>query len=155
MASDAQHQCTCTHTSACEQHQRLNNALVLVLFLTKTLAILILMAATATTFNVGVVPQPFVIPHKKKTSWSNLFVGAGMNIFQVATLGQPMENMKTYVCRPQVIDHNSVHCLPNFRFLRIGMQLYVKLHVQSGLEDRSRAFIKASFHGYPFTRACI
>uniref|UniRef100_A0A8H7KAX8 Mitochondrial DNA replication protein YHM2 n=1 Tax=Bionectria ochroleuca TaxID=29856 RepID=A0A8H7KAX8_BIOOC len=34
---------------------------------------------------------------KKTTPWSNLLVGAGMNIFQVTTLGQPMEVIKTHV----------------------------------------------------------
>lgn len=37
---------------------------------------------------------------RKKVSWRNLAVGAGMNIFQVTSFGQPMENMKTYVSRP-------------------------------------------------------
>lgn len=34
---------------------------------------------------------------RSTTSWRNLAVGAGMNIFQVTTLGQPLENIKTYV----------------------------------------------------------
>ncbi|KAF2623199.1 mitochondrial DNA replication protein [Macroventuria anomochaeta] len=37
------------------------------------------------------------MPQRKQISWRNLLVGAGMNIFQVTSLGQPMENMKTYV----------------------------------------------------------
>ncbi|CZR52337.1 related to YHM2-Protein of the mitochondrial carrier family (MCF) [Phialocephala subalpina] len=37
------------------------------------------------------------LPKKKNLSWSNIAVGAGMNVFQVTTLGQPMEVTKTYV----------------------------------------------------------
>ena len=52
------------------------------------------MAAVATTANLGAVDMQ---SKRKPIKWSNLLVGAGMNIFQVATLGQPMENVKTYV----------------------------------------------------------
>jgi hypothetical protein len=56
------------------------------------------MATATNTVHVVVPIQPSAaIPIKKKISWSNLLVGAGMNVFQVSTLGQPMENMKTYV----------------------------------------------------------
>lgn len=34
---------------------------------------------------------------RKNITWSSLAVGAAMNIFQVSTLGQPLENVKTYV----------------------------------------------------------
>lgn len=34
---------------------------------------------------------------RKSITWSSLAVGAAMNIFQVSTLGQPLENVKTYV----------------------------------------------------------
>lgn len=34
---------------------------------------------------------------KKSIKWSSLAVGAALNIFQVSTLGQPLENLKTYV----------------------------------------------------------
>ncbi|KEZ38959.1 hypothetical protein SAPIO_CDS10309 [Scedosporium apiospermum] len=34
---------------------------------------------------------------KRKTPWSNLLVGAFMGVFQVSTLGQPMEVVKTHV----------------------------------------------------------
>ena len=34
---------------------------------------------------------------RKKTPWSNLAIGAAMNVFQVSSLGQPMEVIKTYV----------------------------------------------------------
>ncbi|GME30852.1 mitochondrial DNA replication protein [Neofusicoccum parvum] len=37
------------------------------------------------------------VVQKKKITWGNLLIGAGMNIFQVTTLGQPLENIKTYV----------------------------------------------------------
>lgn len=37
-------------------------------------------------------------PPRKKIQWRNLAVGSAMNIFQVTTLGQPMEVLKTHVC---------------------------------------------------------
>ncbi|KAH6988188.1 mitochondrial DNA replication protein [Ilyonectria sp. MPI-CAGE-AT-0026] len=41
--------------------------------------------------------SPIVEHKKRKTPWSNLAVGACMNIFQVTSLGQPMEVLKTHV----------------------------------------------------------
>ena len=38
-------------------------------------------------------PHPKV--EKKPIKFSNLLVGAGMNMFEVTTLGQPLEVMKT------------------------------------------------------------
>lgn len=54
---------------------------------------------------------------RKSITWSSLAVGAAMNIFQVSTLGQPLENIKTYVS----FTHN-IHITPadNFRCRQIG-----------------------------------
>ncbi|ODV91816.1 hypothetical protein CANCADRAFT_398 [Tortispora caseinolytica NRRL Y-17796] len=35
------------------------------------------------------------VPQKKKVSWSNILLGAGLNMFEVTTLGQPLEVTKT------------------------------------------------------------
>ncbi|KAG8356564.1 hypothetical protein FVEN_g5721 [Fusarium venenatum] len=51
------------------------------------------MAATATTSpTLGQIQST-----RKSISWSNLVVGACLNIFQVTSLGQPMEVVKTHV----------------------------------------------------------
>ena len=34
---------------------------------------------------------------KKSVSWINLAVGAGINIFEISTLGQPFEVLKTHM----------------------------------------------------------
>ena len=35
------------------------------------------------------------IPEKKPVKFSNLLLGAGLNLFEVTTLGQPLEVVKT------------------------------------------------------------
>ncbi|KAF0852869.1 mitochondrial solute carrier [Andalucia godoyi] len=37
------------------------------------------------------------VPQKKKVTWSNMGVGAVMQVFEVATLGQPFEVLKTHL----------------------------------------------------------
>ncbi|KAH7245652.1 mitochondrial DNA replication protein [Fusarium tricinctum] len=52
------------------------------------------MATTAATIS-PVLGQ--IQSTRKPVSWSNLLVGAAMNLFQVSSLGQPMEVVKTHV----------------------------------------------------------
>ena len=47
---------------------------------------------------VATVPAPVGEPHKlekKPIKFSNLLLGAGLNMFEVTTLGQPLEVTKT------------------------------------------------------------
>lgn len=44
---------------------------------------------------------------RKSITWSSLAVGAAMNIFQVSTLGQPLENIKTYVSLCCAVRHKA------------------------------------------------
>ena len=39
--------------------------------------------------------QKNVLPEKKPVKFSNLLLGAGLNMFEVTTLGQPLEVIKT------------------------------------------------------------
>ena len=39
--------------------------------------------------------EPMRKPEKKPVKFSNLLLGAGLNMFEVTTLGQPLEVMKT------------------------------------------------------------
>jgi len=44
--------------------------------------------------SAAVVPAPAKL-EKKPVKFSNLLLGAGLNMFEVTTLGQPLEVMKT------------------------------------------------------------
>ena len=50
------------------------------------------MSITASPLNMD-APKPKV--EKKPVKFSNLLLGAGLNMFEVTTLGQPLEVMKT------------------------------------------------------------
>lgn len=58
-------------------------------------AIQFIMSMTKRTMSLETAS--LVSPTKRKLSWSNLAVGADVIIFQVMTLGHPMEVMKMYV----------------------------------------------------------
>ncbi|CAD6443355.1 1f43baba-dfb7-48fc-9025-71a8980b80ed [Sclerotinia trifoliorum] len=49
---------------------------------------------SAVTANMPIVGKP-VIPEKKPVKFSNLLLGASLNLFEVTTLGQPLEVTKT------------------------------------------------------------
>lgn len=53
--------------------------------------------ATAIASPAQVVGKRDAKLQRKSITWSSLAIGAAMNIFQVSTLGQPLENVKTYV----------------------------------------------------------
>jgi hypothetical protein len=44
---------------------------------------------------MSVAIAPTVMPEKKPVKFSNLLLGAGLNMFEVTTLGQPLEVIKT------------------------------------------------------------
>ena len=53
------------------------------------------MSTASVTGNPGVgLPKPGAL-EKKPVKFSNLLLGAGLNMFEVTTLGQPLEVMKT------------------------------------------------------------
>lgn len=52
------------------------------------------MSASATVTGVPNVAAPAKL-EKKPVKFSNLLLGAGLNLFEVTTLGQPLEVMKT------------------------------------------------------------
>jgi hypothetical protein len=43
----------------------------------------------------AVIAPKHVVPEKKPVKFSNLLLGAGLNLFEVTTLGQPLEVTKT------------------------------------------------------------
>ena len=45
--------------------------------------------------SIGQIEQPKPQVEKKPIKFSNLLLGAGLNMFEVTTLGQPLEVMKT------------------------------------------------------------
>lgn len=49
---------------------------------------------SAVTAKMPIVGKP-AIPEKKPVKFSNLLLGAGLNLFEVTTLGQPLEVTKT------------------------------------------------------------
>lgn len=52
------------------------------------------MSSTAVSDNAGLgIGKPKI--EKKPVKFSNLLLGAGLNMFEVTTLGQPLEVMKT------------------------------------------------------------
>lgn len=79
---------------------------------------------------------------KKTISWSNLAVGAGMNVFQVSSLGQPMEVVKTYVCNPPISECNGLLMLLN-RSLQIETPRWRMQYVLRGREEDGKHSIKA------------
>ena len=42
-------------------------------------------------------PVTKVAPQKKRVSWKNLGIGAAIQVFEVSTLGQPFEVLKTHM----------------------------------------------------------
>jgi hypothetical protein len=44
--------------------------------------------------SLAIAPKP-ALPEKKPVKFSNLLLGAGLNLFEVTTLGQPLEVVKT------------------------------------------------------------
>lgn len=53
--------------------------------------------ATVNTFAKITPEQDVSVAPRRKIQWKNLAVGSAMNIFQVTTLGQPFEVLKTHV----------------------------------------------------------
>lgn len=51
--------------------------------------------STATAAPSGVTPENHL--EKKPIKFSNLLLGAGLNMFEVTTLGQPLEVCKTHL----------------------------------------------------------
>ncbi|KAJ8659660.1 hypothetical protein O0I10_004639 [Lichtheimia ornata] len=51
--------------------------------------------SSAPTATVATTTKTTVVPEKKAVSWNNLLLGATLNMFEVSTLGQPFEVMKT------------------------------------------------------------
>lgn len=63
--------------------------------------------ATAIASPAQVVGKRDAKLQRKSITWSSLAVGAAMNIFQVSTLGQPLENIKTYVSLCCAVRHKT------------------------------------------------
>lgn len=53
------------------------------------------MSSTTATGNPGAALEKPATIEKKPVKFSNLLLGAGLNMFEVTTLGQPLEVMKT------------------------------------------------------------
>jgi hypothetical protein len=45
--------------------------------------------------SLAIAPPKQALPEKKPVKFSNLLLGAGLNMFEVTTLGQPLEVTKT------------------------------------------------------------
>ena len=45
--------------------------------------------------SLAIAPPKPALPEKKPVKFSNLLLGAGLNMFEVTTLGQPLEVTKT------------------------------------------------------------
>ncbi len=55
------------------------------------------MSTATVATSAATPPLPGGVPEKKPIKFSNLLLGAGLNLFEVTTLGQPLEVCKTHL----------------------------------------------------------
>jgi hypothetical protein len=63
------------------------------------------------------------VPQKKPVSWTNIALGAAIQTFEVSTLGQPFEVIKTHMAGRE---NNIIQQSIEFTYINIVIQLIVK-----------------------------